>query len=299
MRSNCPPGRADSLIVKGPLMADTPYLTERRLFGTVAVTAISDGTLKSAFDAYHHVSEAELRQALHLPPEAQEPVTHCIVFLVEAGDRRILIDTGSGVHVDETAGKLEAVLASLGVGLEDIDTILLTHTDNDHVGGAMRLDGTAVYPKATLTLHQAEEAFRVQGHFDRATMTLPDDLNRAALEAYTGRRATFVGGAVAPGVEAVPLPGHKPGHTGYLVGDGDTRLFIWGDTVHLPEVQMQHPEITTIYDIDEPMAEVSRRRAFEMAIQHDYVVSGMHLRWPPFVRVKKAGAGYGIVPDQN
>ena len=44
-----------------------------------------------------------------------------------------------------------------------------------------------------------------------------------------------------PGVTAVPSHGHTPGHTAYLIASGNDQLMIWGDTVHVPEVQTAFP----------------------------------------------------------
>ena len=56
--------------------------------------------------------------------------------------------------------------------------------------------------------------------------------------------ATIRDGEVFPNVTAVPIPGHTPGHTAYLIADGNDSLLIWGDTVHVPEIQVRHPDVT-------------------------------------------------------
>jgi hypothetical protein len=44
-----------------------------------------------------------------------------------------------------------------------------------------------------------------------------------------------------PGVGAVNLAGHSPGHTSYLFGSADEALLFWGDTVHNHAVQLRRP----------------------------------------------------------
>ena len=53
-----------------------------------------------------------------------------------------------------------------------------------------------------------------------------------------------------PGVTAVPSLGHTPGHTAYLIASGNDQLMIWGDTVHVPEVQTAFPEAGMAFDTD-------------------------------------------------
>jgi len=53
------------------------------------------------------------------------------------------------------------------------------------------------------------------------------------------------------GMQLVPLPGHTPGHTGYEFSSKGQKILFWGDIVHALRVQLQHPEVTAIFDIDQ------------------------------------------------
>ena len=55
---------------------------------------------------------------------------------------------------------------------------------------------------------------------------------RNAFDAYDDKLVPFKNEAILPGIQAVPLFGHTPGHTGYLIGDEKDSLLIWGDIVH-------------------------------------------------------------------
>jgi glyoxylase-like metal-dependent hydrolase (beta-lactamase superfamily II) len=52
------------------------------------------------------------------------------------GERRLLLDAGCASTVDEF---IVPFLADLGLGLPDLDVLLITHSDLDHQGGAYRL----------------------------------------------------------------------------------------------------------------------------------------------------------------
>ena len=66
---------------------------------------------------------------------------------------------------------------------------------------------------------------------------------------------------VFPGVRSVPLHGHTPGHSGYMIASGDKSLLIWGDIIHVPEVQVARPEVTMVFDTDPHAAAVTRKHA--------------------------------------
>ena len=77
---------------------------------------------------------------------------------------------------------------------------------------------------------------------------------------YKSRTRLFRDGEVFPGVTAIPSHGHTPGHTAYLIASGNDQLMIWGDTVHVPEVQTAFPEAGMAFDTDLAAAAASRVR---------------------------------------
>jgi hypothetical protein len=105
------------------------------------------------------------------------------------------------------------------------------------------------------------------------------------------------GGEVFSGVTAVPIPGHTPGHTAYRISDGSDSLFIWGDTVHVPEIQVRRPEVTLDFDSDPDASAAMRRRIFDMAVSERLLIAGMHVHFPGFAHVVRRGDGYELVPE--
>ena len=66
-------------------------------------------------------------------------------------------------------------------------------------------------------------------------------------------------------MRTVDLAGHTPGHTGYLLGEGDATVLFWGDTVHSHSVQLRRPSVAAAADSDEhaaigPSAKLSTSR---------------------------------------
>ena len=88
---------------------------------------------------------------------------------------------------------------------------------------------------------------------------------------------------------------HTPGHTGFLVASGNDQLLIWGDIVHVPELQTARPEVCMAFDVDAAQAEATRRRVFDMVTTDKMLVTGMHLHFPGYTRLVKCGNGYQLV----
>jgi glyoxylase-like metal-dependent hydrolase (beta-lactamase superfamily II) len=200
-----------------------------------------------------------------------------------------------------TLGRLAGNLAAVGVKPEDIDTILVTHLHPDHVGGLVDGSGQAVFPKAELVVHAADAT-----HWSDETVlaNAPDGqekqfvlLSRATLAAYRDCTRTITGGEPFPGITAVPAPGHTSGHTGWLIASAGDALLIWGDIVHLPGVQFAHPEAGMAFDVDGAQAIATRRRIMDMAATDRLRVAGMHLDFPSFGHVVRAGGAYAFVPE--
>lgn len=95
-----------------------------------------------------------------------------------------------------------------------------------------------------------------------------------------GRLVTFSGEDILPGIQAVTLPSHAPGHTGYLIGVGAEFMLIWGDIVHFPHIQAAQPEVTIAFDSDPAQAACTRNRALDQVATDRLTVIGMHFNLP-------------------
>jgi len=78
-------------------------------------------------------------------------------LLLEGGGRRVLVDVGVGdklppklvdiYGIDHAEHSLETSLAALGLGVEDVTDVVLTHLHFDHAGGATRTQGGLLVPR--------------------------------------------------------------------------------------------------------------------------------------------------------
>ncbi len=222
----------------------------------------------------------------------------CTAYLVRLNGMTVLVDAGAGQIFD---GRMRDALAKTAVTPEQIDHILLTHSHLDHVGGLLR-DGEPIFPHAKIWLAETERAFwqdeaATAELAKRVTPILGGDfipthvkVARSALTAYAGQLHLFSGeGEILPGITAVPLFGHTPGHCGYVLGEKGKgeKFFIWGDAVHVAAVQFALPEAGMIFDWDAGMAVAARRRAFAMAAENGWLSAGMHLPFPGMGKLRR------------
>jgi glyoxylase-like metal-dependent hydrolase (beta-lactamase superfamily II) len=113
-----------------------------------------------------------------------------------------------------------------------------------------------------------------------------------------GRWHTFSGSEpIVDGVKLVPLPGHTPGHTGYEFTSKGQRLLCWGDIIHAQRVQLQHPEVTAVFDIDQTAAAATRNQLLSRLAREDVLIAGPHTAlFPGLGRLRKEGSGYSWAP---
>ena len=271
-----------------------------RRVGDIVITAIGDGHLDGSMAVIQNIPAEEAARLLR---DAFRPVprrTAVNTFLIHSGGRTALVDTGCGPAMAATGGKLFQNLAAAGVDPGSIDTVLLTHMHPDHSNGLAK-EGQALFPNAELVMHEAELAYWQ----DDAAMARADETGRqrnfqAARDQaapYRGRTRTFTGGEVFPGVTAMPFPGHTPGHSGYLLASGKETLLIWGDIIHVPEIQIPRPEVTMAFDVDPVQAAATRRRVFDMVATDGLATAGMHMHFPGFLHLLRDGEGYALLPE--
>jgi glyoxylase-like metal-dependent hydrolase (beta-lactamase superfamily II) len=281
--------------------AQVPGVYHRRV-GQFLVTALHDGYQDVSMATVLGISPAEAEAMLGA---ARRPVprrTTVNAFLVRDRGRTILVDAGCGTRGAATVGQLMPNLAAAGVDTADIDLVLMTHLHPDHFGGLTDAAGHAVFPRAELLLHEAEYAY---WHDDDAMMRMTDPARRTiffinarkALAPYAGRLRTITAGEVLSGITAVALPGHTPGHTGYRIASEGRSLLIWGDIVHVQELQVQRPEVTMLVDVDPPAAIRTRRQLLAEMADRGEAVAGMHLHFPGLAHLAHGPGGIHLLPD--
>jgi glyoxylase-like metal-dependent hydrolase (beta-lactamase superfamily II) len=278
-----------------------PGVYHRRI-GEIVVTALSDGYLDGTVEVMQNISPADATKML---TDAFRPARRTSVncYLVYSAGRLALIETGSGDYLLPTAGKLQRNLQAAGVDPADIETVILTHMHPDHSAGLTDpKTGQKLFPNAELVVHENEPRhWQDDGAMNRADergRALYFQCAREQMAPYHNRMRTFAGAVeVFPGVTSVPLHGHTPGHSGYMIASGAESLLIWGDIIHVPEVQVPRPEVTMAFDTDPHAAAATRKRIFDQVATDRRLIAGMHVHFPGFAHLVKAREGYLMLPE--
>lgn len=281
--------------------SQVPGVYHRRI-GDIVVTALSDGFLDGAVEVMQNIAPDDATQML---TNAFRPGRRTSVncYLIYAAGRLALIETGSGDYLQPTAGKLQQNLKAAGVDPADIDTVILTHMHPDHSAGLTNpKTGEKFFPNAELVAHQNElkhwQNDVAMNRADERARKLYFECTREQIAPYHNQMRTFADAVeVFPGVTSMPLHGHTPGHSGYMIASGGKSLLIWGDIIHVPEVQVPRPEVTMAFDTDPHQAAATRRRTFDMVATDRQLIAGMHVHFPGFAHLVKQGNEYLMLPE--
>jgi glyoxylase-like metal-dependent hydrolase (beta-lactamase superfamily II) len=272
---------------------------QTRKIGDIEVTPLSDGVLTTSLDVVLGLQKEELERLSG--KKAGDPVPIAVnAFLLKLRDKLVLVDAGSGNTMGPTLGKLPGNLWALGVTPDKIDVIVLTHLHPDHSNGLVDDDGRAIYPNAEIVLHANEAGFWLdRDPSTGASERISRNIAKSAVttKPYRARMRTVREGEVLPGISALPLPGHTPGHTGWLIESGKDALLIWGDLVHLAAVQVARPDTGLVFDVDPQAACATRRRMFDRVAADRLKVAGAHLDFPGFGTIVRKGAEFRFETD--
>ncbi len=278
----------------------------RMMLGDFEITALSDGTVDlKPKELLTNTTPAHVGKMLTRSFEPEAVPTSVNAYLINTGDKLILVDTGAAKLFGPTLGNLLANLAASGYRPEQVDDILITHMHPDHVGGLMA-DGMIAFPNATVHADQRDAAFWLSpAELDKAPAATKGFFQGAAasLDPYVsaGKLKTFDGSSdLFPGVRAVAAPGHTPGHTTYVIESKGQKLVLWGDLMHVAAVQFAEPAVTIAFDTDSRSAAGQRAKAYAAAAQGRFLVAGAHLPFPGIGHLRAAGKGYAWIPvDYN
>ena len=286
-----------------PALMDKPQAGYYRFkIGKVDVIAVSDGG--GAFDILGVVPREKQKAAARIMAKSlvKSPVFVSVnAYVILLDGRTIMVDAGTGELFGVKLGKLPDSLRAAGITPESITDILVTHIHPDHTGG-LSVGGKKLYPNAPIHVNKREIDFwtdksaaekavgPTKGFFSQVAATVGPYISSGAVQTFDGDAQIF------PGVSAIPAYGHTPGHTFFMLEDGDQKIVFMGDTIHIQDAQFEDPSITVAFDVDQKQAAATRVKAFADAAQNEYYVAFDHMYFPGIGRLRKENVGYRWLP---
>lgn len=214
--------------------------------------------------------------------------------LLRTTARAILVDTGVGRALSPAwfgaDGRLGQELAAAGVSVSDVDTVVITHVHDDHIGGTVTVSGEPAFPNARYLIQRADlewqRAWAGKQEEDRVIFeTLLRPLEDAEVLRLLDGEETVV-----EGIRLRPAPGHTPGHQIVEVGTPDDRVLITGDAFNHP-AQLANPGWYGRSDDELEVANATRRSLLEEVTDSPAVLAPSHFA-RPFGRVVSTGPGH-------
>ncbi len=226
-----------------------------------------------------------------------------ICMVVNTGNHLILVDTGAGSGLSPDTGKLVMNLKSVGIGPDDIKTIILTHAHPDHIGGNTDDNGRPAFRKARYVFMKDEWDFWTS---ERATKTL-DEHSRDVLLKYARDNLPPVrgqadlikdGDEIINGIRAITAPGHTPGHMALSVSSDGEELLCISDTVLHP-VHLEHPEWSAVFDVSPGQVVATRRKLLDRAATGKALVIAFHFPFPGLGHIIPKGDAWQWQPVER
>jgi glyoxylase-like metal-dependent hydrolase (beta-lactamase superfamily II) len=254
-----------------PLYAITPDDQARVYAGGVRVRVLRAGWFRPDAGGFFGVVPKALWSRFTETDDRGRLLCRLNLLLVEAGGKRILVETGTGVRVREKdrdikgieGGDPAAALRAVGEDPASIDYVVLSHLHYDHAGGMVDAAGRPAFARARYVL-QRDEAEAAHGDELRLAGLMETeqlDLVRAA-----GQLAEVHGEVeLVAGVSVLRTGGHTRGSQAVLLGaqnggaraeDPQEHAIFWGDLI--PTRWQMPVRWTSAFD-DYPIAAVEVR----------------------------------------
>lgn len=237
------------------------------------------------------------------PPDEQNRIQLSLsTLLIRTGTHNVLVDTGIGTKHDDEFNRTYAVdhfttapesLRKLGLSVDDIDFVILSHLHFDHAGGAtLRKNGSILptFPGAKYVIQRGmwDEALdlnpRTKGSYH------PEDfvpLRDAGLVMFVDGDADIV-----PGVRVWKSGGHVKHHQCVVAESGGRKAIYWADI--LPTTAHVRPAWVMGYDLFPHEVAAAKASLLDQAAREEWVNVFEHDPKTAMGVIRKEGARFSV-----
>lgn len=242
----------------------------------------------------------------HYQPDMDRLLIAMQIWLVKAGNRLILIDTGVGNRKNRSIERMHQLntlflhwLTAAGAPRDRITDVVMTHLHLDHIGwNTMLVDdrwqptfpnARYHFPKTDLD-HFIAERDRDGAFDDGSIADSVTPVFDAGLAGYLPE-----GGRFLDLFELVPAPGHTPGMISLWFEAGGRAAVFSADIMHHP-LQIVRPDWNTAYCILPDAALETRANFLDRAATTGAFVMPCHFGAPHAGFIRRQGDGYRFEP---
>jgi len=203
-------------------------------------------------------------------------------LLLRADDKYILVDAG----IRKPIGELCAGLEELKVEPSDIEVIVITHSDRDHIGGILDEQCEISFPRASYVMLESSWQYwssqEGRAELTRLNRWTPEK-TQFAWETYSKVidliRVVKPGEEFIRGLRLIPAPGHRYDHSILRVSSSDENLIHIADSLAHPLFMGDRGWYST-YDADPPQAIETKIKLLNMCAAENILVFGSHFPFP-------------------
>ncbi|MFT5194695.1 MAG: glyoxylase-like metal-dependent hydrolase (beta-lactamase superfamily II) [Cellvibrionaceae bacterium] len=225
---------------------------------------------------------------------------HGTVLFVDTGSQKILIDAGLPTA---GGGQMITGLKEIGLSPDNIDMVIVTHGDGDHIGGlANYTQAKIVMPAHSHQLWTQDTA----GMVEDFVMLFRESGTAEELSGMAAGRAEYVnvleaiknrivliepGEAIIPGITFMHAPGHRRDHTAVEIRSGDSVLLHVADAWRHP-LQLKRHDFYCLFDSYPDILADSMVMLLDHAAETGALVFGAHFNFPAVIKIAKDAYGY-------
>jgi glyoxylase-like metal-dependent hydrolase (beta-lactamase superfamily II) len=218
----------------------------RRFAGGVTVKVVRAGWFRPDAGGFFGVVPRPLWSRLVDTDDRGRLLCRLNLLVVEAGGKRILVETGTGSRMSDKDRDIKGVeggepaeaLRAVGEDPASIDFVVVSHLHYDHAGGMLGPDGRTAFPNARYVVQREESE---AAHSDELRLQGIMEVDQLDAVRAAGQLAEVSGEVeLVEGVRVLRTGGHTRGSQAVLIGservggragDPSDRAIFWGDLI--------------------------------------------------------------------